>query len=106
MAVVFEIVVQPHGHGVRVIADDGELPPVLLEPEEVALPLRFLKDEMAGVLRPRDTHGQRLRRFHLRVRRTLRITVSRHHKDGGCSKQTGNPLHYSSVKTSGRPGVP
>ena len=106
MAVVLEIVVQPHGHGVRVIADDGELPPALLEPEEVALPLRFLKDEMAGVLRPRDTHGQRLRRFHLRVRRALRSASSRHHKDGGCSKQTGNPLHYSSVKTSGRPGVP
>ena len=52
MAVVLEIVVQAHGHRIRVIADDGELSAALFQPEEVALPFRLLEDEMASLLRP------------------------------------------------------
>ena len=76
--------VQAYGHGVRIVADDGELSAALLQPEEVALPFRLLKDEMAGLLRPYDTLGQRFRGLHLRVRRTLRSAGSRREKDGGC----------------------
>ena len=86
VAVVLEIVVQAHGHRIRVIADDGELPAALFQPEEVALPLRLLEDEMAGLLRAHDTHGQGLRGLRLRVRRTLR-RAGRRQEDNGRQEQ-------------------
>ena len=86
MAVVLEKVVQSNGHRIRIVADDGEFPAALFQPEEVALPFRLLEDEMAGLLRPHDARGQGLRGLHLRVRRTLRSAGSRREEDGGCEQ--------------------